>query len=211
MLSARRLIDWGARHSDAADAATATSRSSSKTVELRSPFSGAAHPLVGVRSHARPPALGDQLLRLVVLQVDVLLGPRAPQVARYPKRLRRSHAATTAPARPDPTDPRRCAKIGGSSGHVSRFVCRAAGTRKTVPPTRRLTAHFSPTPTSYILRVNARRRRIAKHRRRDRRDRARWGRECLFYDEPMFGFEMIHDETDDDYGLFFITFGEPAP
>jgi hypothetical protein len=57
--------------------------------------------------------------------------------------------------------------------------------------------------------VNARRRRIAKHRRRERREREAL---ALYYetlsDEPLFDFDMV-DDDDDDYGLFAITFGDP--
>lgn len=56
--------------------------------------------------------------------------------------------------------------------------------------------------------MNARRRRIAKRRRRDRRDHARWEREGVYLDEPMFDFGMMDylDEAEDDATLWAITF-----
>jgi hypothetical protein len=62
------------------------------------------------------------------------------------------------------------------------------------------------------LGVNARRRRLAKRRRRQRREeRLYMAALANLYDTSLMyeGFEDY--ETDDDYGLFFITFGEPAP
>lgn len=33
----------------------------------------------------------------------------------------------------------------------------------------------------------------------------------MYYEEPMLDFAMVDDdEPEDDYGLFFITFEEPA-
>ncbi len=72
-------------------------------------------------------------------------------------------------------------------------------------------AQFSLSASSYILRVNPRRRRHAKHRRRERRLQEQLGHALkdLYDDSLMYdGFEDY--ETDDDYGLLCITFGEPA-
>jgi hypothetical protein len=68
--------------------------------------SRAVDPLVDVRPRAQPPPPLDELRRLVVLEVDVLLGARAPQVTRHTEGAVRLHAGITTPARrPSP----RCA------------------------------------------------------------------------------------------------------
>jgi hypothetical protein len=63
------------------------------------------------------------------------------------------------------------------------------------------------------LRVNARRRRIAKRRRRERREREALTLyyETLCFEEPMLDFDMVDETEDDDHELWCITFfGEPA-
>jgi hypothetical protein len=59
--------------------------------------------------------------------------------------------------------------------------------------------------------VNPRTRRARKHRRRERRQRAAWERELPYLYDHLYDESFHEAETDDDYGLFFITFGEPVP
>ena len=57
--------------------------------------------------------------------------------------------------------------------------------------------------------MNPRRRRHGKRRRRERRLQEQLAHvlEALYDDGLYDSFE--DDDTDDDYGLFFITFGDP--
>jgi hypothetical protein len=59
--------------------------------------------------------------------------------------------------------------------------------------------------------VNPRRRRHGKRRRRERRLQEQLGQvpEDLYNDTLYEAFEDDH-EPDDDYGWFFITFGDPT-
>jgi len=63
-------------------------------------------------------------------------------------------------------------------------------------------------PTSYRPSVNPRRRRIKRRRRRERRERAAWERELPHLYECLYDESFHEPEDNDEYGLFFITFGE---
>ena len=57
--------------------------------------------------------------------------------------------------------------------------------------------------------MNPRRRRIKRRRRRERREQAAWALEALAHAYDFHDSLFEPEDDNDEYGLFFITFGDP--